>query len=62
MKALKKRVEADLLISQYNLQESTKLVERFHEARSISHTFQNGSKTDQECFTEAYQYLQNKEK
>ena len=31
MKALKKRVEADLIISQYNLQESKKMVEKFAE-------------------------------
>jgi len=56
-KALKKRTEADLLISQYNLQESLKMVEIFDEARSIAHTFQNGHKSDNECFNLALEYL-----
>jgi len=60
MRALKKRTEADLLISQYNLQESKKLVDLSQEAREIAHTFQNGHKTAGECFTEAFQYLINR--
>ena len=53
MKALKKRAEADLIISRYNLQESLIFVE----ASSIAHTFQNGSKSSSECLTEAFEYL-----
>lgn len=57
MKALKKRAEADLIISRYNLQECLKNADIFVEAGTIAHTFQNGSKSESQCFAEACQYL-----
>lgn len=60
--ALKKRTEADLLISQYNLQESEKLVDILSEAKGIAHTFQNGHKSESTCLNEAIAYLKNLKK
>ena len=57
LKALKARTEADLIISKYNLQESQKIVDTHQEARDITHTFQNGFKSDSQCFLEALNYL-----
>jgi hypothetical protein len=56
-RALKKRTEADLIISKYNLQESLKMADIYDNAKSISHTFQNGFKSDSDCFNEALAYL-----
>ena len=57
MKALKKKSEAELLISQYNLQECLNNIEIFVEAGKIADTFQNGSKSESQCFSEACLYL-----
>jgi hypothetical protein len=57
LRALKKRTEADLIISRYNLQESLKMVDLCQEARNIMDTFQNGFKSDSDCFQEALNYL-----
>jgi hypothetical protein len=61
MKALKKRTEADLIVSRYNLQESLRNIELLNEARTIAHTFQNGSRTENECLSEAFKYLKKRE-
>jgi len=62
MRALRKRVEADLIISQYNLQESKKVVDIIDQAKEIAHTFQNGFKSAETCLSEAIEYLKNLKK
>lgn len=58
LKALKKQKDAELIVSQYNLQQVNKWVANLEaKAKELAHTFQNGHRTEKECITMAKQYI-----